>query len=83
MVTAFCVLDNLSTRSYAKLHGVPLIQADVADSSATCAALRDVDGVFHLAAIASVQRGVTDWLGTHRANLTGTITLFDAIRRGG
>ena len=23
----------------------------------------------------------TDWLGTHRANLTGDITLFDAIRR--
>jgi UDP-glucose 4-epimerase len=79
-----CVLDNLSTGSYANLPpGVPLVQADIADSSATCAALQDVDGVFRLVAIASVQRGVTDWLGTHRANLTGTITLFDAIRRRG
>ena len=42
-----------------------------------------MDGCFHLAAIASVERGVNDWLGTHRANLTGTITIFDAIRRHG
>ena len=42
-----------------------------------------VDGCFHLAAIASVEKGVTDWLGTHRTNITGTITVFDAIRRQG
>jgi UDP-glucose 4-epimerase len=42
-----------------------------------------VDGCFHLAAIASVEKGVTDWLGTHRANITGTITVFDTIRRQG
>jgi UDP-glucose 4-epimerase len=34
-----------------------------------------------LAASASVEHGVGDWLGTHRVNLTGTITLFEAIRR--
>ena len=27
-----------------------------------------------------MERGVTDWLGTHRANLTGAITVFDAPR---
>ena len=78
------VLDDLSTGSRANLPpGVPLIEADVADPDAVSAAIEGVDGVFHLAAIASVARGVTDWLGTHRANLTGTITLFDAIRRRG
>jgi UDP-glucose 4-epimerase len=45
--------------------------------------MEGVDGCFHLAAIASVEKGVTDWLGTHRANITGTITVFDAIRRQG
>ena len=30
-----------------------------------------------------MEKGVTDWLGTHRANITGTITVFDAIRRQG
>jgi UDP-glucose 4-epimerase len=78
------VLDDLSTGSRDNLPaGVTLIEADVADPDAMRAAIQGVDGAFHLAAIASVARGVTDWLGTHRANLTGTITLFDAIRRGG
>ncbi len=77
------VLDDLSTGSRDNLPpGVTLIEADVADPHAMRAAIEGVDGAFHLAAIASVTRGVTDWLGTHRANLTGTVTLFDAISRG-
>ena len=44
-------------------------------------AVAGIDGCFHLAAIASVARGIDDWLGTHRANLTGTIAVFDALRR--
>jgi UDP-glucose 4-epimerase len=78
------VLDDLSTGSRDNLpSGVTLIEADVADPDAVRAAVEAVDGVFHLAAIASVARGVTDWLGTHRVNLAGTITVFDAIRRRG
>src|ERR1700722_9026516 len=78
------VLDDLSTGSRDNLPGgVPLIEGDIADPAAVQAAVEGVDGAFHLAAIASVVRGVTDWLGAPRANLTGTVTLFDAIRRGG
>ena len=77
------VLDDLSTGKRANLPAtVELIEGDVADPAAVREALDGVDGCFHLAAIASVERGVTDWLGTHRTNLAGTITLFDAIRRG-
>jgi UDP-glucose 4-epimerase len=76
------VLDDLSTGRRENLPpGVELIEGDVADPAAMRSAVEDVDGCFHLAAIASVARGVTDWLGTHRTNLTGAITLFDAIRR--
>ena len=76
------VLDDLSTGRRENLPpGVELIEGDIADPAAMEAAVTDVDGCFHLAAIASVARGVDDWLGTHRANLTGTITLFDAMRR--
>ena len=76
------VLDDLSTGRRANLPlGVELIEGDVADPAAVRAAVAGVDGCFHLAAIASVARGVEDWLGTHRANLTGTITLFDEVRR--
>jgi UDP-glucose 4-epimerase len=76
------VLDDLTTGRRENLPpGVELIEGDVADQAAVCSAVEGVAGCFHLAAIASVERGATDWLGTHRTNLTGAITLFDAIRR--
>jgi UDP-glucose 4-epimerase len=78
------VIDDLSTGHRRNLpSGVPLIVGDVADPYAVARAMEGVDGCFHLAAIASVEKGVTDWLGTHRANITGTITVFDTIRRQG
>jgi UDP-glucose 4-epimerase len=42
--------------------------------------MEGVDGCFHLAAIASVQRCTEDWLGAHRVNLGGTIAVLDAAR---
>ncbi|HET6236227.1 MAG TPA: NAD-dependent epimerase/dehydratase family protein [Acetobacteraceae bacterium] len=75
------VLDDLSTGTRANLPaGVELIEGDIADPATMAEAVAGVDGCFHLAAIASVARGIEDWLGTHRANITGTITLFDAVR---
>ncbi|MBN8928670.1 MAG: epimerase [Rhodospirillales bacterium 69-11] len=78
------VLDDLSSGSRANLPPqVELQIGDVADPEAMRQAVQDVDGCFHLAAIASVARGVSDWLGTHRTNLTGTIGVFDALQRAG
>jgi UDP-glucose 4-epimerase len=78
------VLDDFSTGNRQNLPtGIESIVGDVADAATVLRATAGVDGCFHLAAIASVERGINDWLGTHRANLTGTITLFDAIRRHG
>jgi UDP-glucose 4-epimerase len=78
------VLDDLST---GHRHNLPpdteLLVGDVADPALVAKAIDGVDGCFHLAAIASVEKGITDWLGTHRANLTGAVTIFDAIRRQG
>jgi UDP-glucose 4-epimerase len=75
------VLDDLSTGKRENLPpGAMLIEGDVADPAVVQAAMEGVAGCFHLAAIASVERGVRDWLGTHRANLTGAITVFDAAR---
>lgn len=76
------VLDDLSTGHRSNLPPrVRLIEADVADAAAVGRAIEGADGCFHLAAIASVQRSNEDWLGTHRANLTGSIAVFDAARR--
>jgi UDP-glucose 4-epimerase len=78
------VLDDLSTGRRSNLPaGAMLIQGDVADAGTVANAMDGVDGCFHLAAIASVEKGITDWLGTHRTNITGTVTVFDAIRRQG
>ena len=76
------VLDDLSTGHRTNLPpGTTLIEGDVADPATVDAAIAGVDGCFHLAAIASVEKGVTDWFGTHRTNQSGAIAVFDAIRR--
>jgi UDP-glucose 4-epimerase len=76
------ILDDMSTgRREHAIAGTELIVGDVADAKAVLQAMRGVDGCFHLAAIASVERGRMEWLGTHRANLTGTISVFDAARQ--
>ena len=78
------VLDNLSTGRRENLPpAATLIEGDVADPVMVAQAMEGMNGCFHLAAIASVEKGVTDWVGTHQANITGTITVFDAIRRQG
>ncbi len=76
------VLDDLSTGRRENLApAAELIVGDVCDAALAARALDGVSGCFHLAAIASVERGVQDWPGTHRVNLSATIGLLDAIRR--
>jgi UDP-glucose 4-epimerase len=78
------VLDDLSTGKRENLSATAeLLVGDVADAALVRRAMDGVDGCFHLAAIASVERGNLDWLGTHAANLTGAIAVFDAARRPG
>ena len=78
------ILDNLSTGS---LDNAPpaaeFVRGSVADSEAVTDAMQGVDGCFHLAAIASVERYIDDWVGAHRTNLSGTIAVFDAARQVG
>lgn len=75
------VIDDLSTGKLEnKPAGAELVRGDVADPELVRAAMAGVAGCFHLAAIASVERGNQDWLGTHRTNLTGAITVLDAAR---
>jgi len=76
------ILDDLSTGSLAYTpRTVEIIQGDVANLNDVKIAMRDVDGCFHLAAVASVERCNLDWPGTHRTNLAGTVAVFDAARK--
>jgi len=75
------ILDDLSSGSLTYTpRNVEVIQDDVADLYSVKIAMRDVDGCFHLAAVASVERCNLDWPGTHRTNLAGTVAVFDAAR---
>jgi UDP-glucose 4-epimerase len=78
------VLDDLSMGFLATLPAAAaFIQGDVADPQRVRQALAGVDGCFHLAAVASVELSNRDWLRTHRTNLTGAITVFDAAISAG
>ena len=75
------ILDDLSS---GKAAGIPeaadLLIGDVADPVAVADAMAGVDGVVHLAAIASVELCNQSWVRSHRTNLTGTLTVMEAAR---
>lgn len=78
------ILDDFSTGKAENVPpGAALIRGDVADPAIMRAAMQGADGCFHLAAIASVQRGNEDWGGTHRVNQGGTVAVLDAARGEG
>jgi UDP-glucose 4-epimerase len=76
------ILDNLST---GKRENAPaaadLVVGDIGDREVVRDCAAGVDGIFHLAAIASVEQSRRDWAGCHAVNLTGCINVFDAARR--
>ena len=81
------VLDNLCTghlSNLAHLEGrIEFIRADLNDAGDVAKAVRDVDCVFHDAALASVPRSVETPLDTNAACVTGTVNLLDLARKAG
>lgn len=75
------VLDDLSTGVVDYLpEDVELVLGSVADLAIVKGAMQDVDGCFHLAAIASVEKSISDWCGTHKVNQQGSVNVFEAAR---
>ena len=75
------VLDDLSTGSTDYLpESVDLVLGNVIDPSVVKEALKGMDGCFHLAAVASVERSMNDWIGAHKVNQQATVNLFEAVR---
>jgi UDP-glucose 4-epimerase len=76
------ILDDLSTgRRDNAPSEAEIVIGDVADEQLVKKVMASVDGCFHLAAVASVQKANEEWVATHRANLTGSICVFDAARQ--
>lgn len=68
--------ENLSTFS----DTIDQIQGSITDLPLLRDACSGADGIFHLAAIASVARSVDDPVATHETNLTGTLNVLLAAR---
>ncbi len=79
------VLDNFSTGLRANLDGIhpapEIVEADLADSSTVARAMAGVGVVYHLGALASVQRSVETPAASHQACATGTLNVLNAARR--
>lgn len=79
-------IDNFSTGKRENLVGLEamdFIEADINDAAAVSAACREVECVFHEAAIPSVPRSVEDPLATNHAGVSGTLQLLVAARDAG
>jgi UDP-glucose 4-epimerase len=81
------VLDDFSTglrANLARLQPAPeIVEGDVADAAAVERAVQGSSVIFHLAALASVQRSVEAPADTHRVCASGTLRVLDAARRAG
>jgi len=81
------VFDDLSTglaSNLAHIQPAPqFVQGDVGDAAAVREAAVGCQLVFHLGAVASVQRSVEDPIGSHHVCATGTVHVLDAARRAG
>jgi UDP-glucose 4-epimerase len=78
------VLDNLSSGRKDRLPvGCHLIRGDTCERDEVAKAIAGVDGVFHLAAVASVQKCNEEWRAGHLANQTGAVTIFEQARDAG
>lgn len=80
------VVDNLSTGSrenLASISGVEFLHDDIRDPAACARAVRDVEIVFHVAALPSVPRSIADPWASHDHNVNGTMRLLEAARGAG
>lgn len=74
------VLDNLSSGFRENLSPrAELVEGDLRDAKVLQDVTNGVDGVYHLAAVASVQQCIEDWRRSTEVNLLGSVSLFDLM----
>jgi UDP-glucose 4-epimerase len=81
------VIDNLSVGNnnipLLKKLGVQFLQADIGDYEKIKDFFKDVDTVFHLAAMNRASRSIEKPLEAHKSNITGTLNCLEAARHAG
>ncbi len=76
-------IDNFSTGKQENLRGLEamdFIEAEINDAAAMTQACREVECIFHEAAIPSVPRSVEDPVGSNHAGVSGTVQLLVAAK---
>ena len=81
------ILDNLSTGNINNLRhcrsNVEFIEGDLRDLATCYRVCKDVETVFHQAALPSVPRSIADPLTSHAVNVDGTLQMLMAARDEG
>ncbi len=81
------IVDNLSTgfqRNIDRLNGrAQFIKGDLAEAAVARESCRDIEFVFHQAALPSVPRSLKDPLATQRSGEVATLTLLEACAQFG
>jgi UDP-glucose 4-epimerase len=81
------VIDNLLTGHERNLEEIrskiEFHRLDICDYDAIAPVIRGADTVFHLAAIPSVPRSISDPVPSHQVNIDGTFQVYRAAAEGG
>lgn len=79
------VIDDFSAGKFpAQLNAhATYHELDVRDYERIAPIIAGVDTVYHVAALVSVAQSVADPRGTHDVNVNGTLSVLEAVRRGG
>ncbi len=83
------VLDNFSTGRPENLahlkvrSNLEIKEVDVNNFEETKRYFKDIDWVFHLAALADIVPSITEPIKYHRSNVDGTLSVLEAARRAG
>ena len=79
------VLDNFSTGKKENLpkEGIELIEGDISESQLCLRATKEVEAIFHEAALVSVPLSIERPFDTHRINVTGILNLLWAAKENG
>jgi UDP-glucose 4-epimerase len=83
------IIDNLEPHSGGNLHNIEGLESpqilvrDIANPEASMEAVLGKDAVFHCAAITSHSFSMREPFATMKANVQGTLSLLEAVRRTG
>jgi len=83
------IIDNFSTGRYENLalhknsKNITIIKADVSDYGKIKPYFKDIDAVFHLAALADIVPSIVTPMKYYESNVTGTVCVVEASRSSG